>query len=38
VTDPVTTGHTFARLAAGIPVYYLTAGRRAQQQRVGPSA
>jgi APA family basic amino acid/polyamine antiporter len=38
VTDPVNTGITFALLAAGIPLYYLTAGRRAQQQRVGPSA
>jgi amino acid transporter len=38
VTDPVNTGITFGLLAAGIPLYYLTAGRRAQQQRVGPSA
>ena len=38
VTDPVNTGITFALLAAGIPLYYLTAGRRLQQQRVGPSA
>jgi basic amino acid/polyamine antiporter, APA family len=38
VTDPVNTGITFALLAAGVPLYYLTAGRRAQQQRVGPSS
>jgi APA family basic amino acid/polyamine antiporter len=38
VTDPVNTGITFALLAAGVPLYYLTVARRAQQQRVGPSA
>ena len=38
VTDPVNTGITFALLAAGVPLYYLTAGRRAQQQRVGPAS
>ena len=40
VADPVNAGITFALLAAGVPLYYLTVGRRAraQQQRVGPSA